>query len=1105
MEWLVIFGMAAYLYRLRTRVTSLEEGSERLRSTIAELRARLLEQPRTSARAEPVGAAQAPPRPETKPESPDDLHPEPPHTAPVLSPQLAEALRRPPGAVVPPAAAPPLRVPPVAPPVASEGAPTMPPTAPRAPAAPPLTRPPRPSTVAGPPEPPKPPFDWEKLIGVKLFSWIAGAALALAAVFFLRYSMDHGWLRPEIRMAIGLLVGIGLLVTCELKAARDFPQTANAMDAAGISILFATVFASFALWHLVPPTAAFALLILVAGAAVLLSLRRNSMYIALLGLLGGFSTPVLLSSGQDNPIGLFGYLLLLNAGLAWIAYKKRWPLLTALSMVFSTLYQWGWVMKFLTADKLPIAVGIFLLFPIFGVIAFAIGNAGHAPDGDDADSPLFSPSLFAQTARISAALPLLFSLYLAAVPAYGAHFGILYGFLFCLAAGLFVVSVTTGPQALHALGALSTVATFAIWFQTSYTAAAWPWILGIVSAFVLFYLAAPFIAGILQGGELRGVGALSVFAAPLLLFAFPLLMAIEPLAAAPGLPFGVLFVLLAACAAFAIIARAGPVHYIAALFALAAEAVWSSRHLDAEHLYAGLALYGVFGLFYVGTPILARRYKRAFEPAGAAGALTLASLGLLVFLASGSAAPSALWGMALLIAVLNVGLFLESTSEGMPLLSIVGTALSWVVLGIWWYSSDASAIVPALIVMAGFALLTMGGSAWARHQVGDGKNARGFDANIFMGLVGHVFVLFVVTRPELSIPPWPVFGALAVLDLAVLTAALYMRGGAVHLGATAVTAVILMLWTTSAVVSPWPQVAVLAAGVSAALAYGGLLLARRVGARDRAFDVAVAVAILLSQVVVLFAQMQKGSPDVYFLLGAAVVFVMAAMSLAWLDVDSHGWVAAAAVLPAGLGAAVWQQQHAAQQFWTLQLLIALPVYLLYVVYPLLLGRRAGASRSPYVATVLASVAFFFLGYDALVAGGFKAYIGALPVVQALLILPVLARLVQFEREQAQGARGLAALASGRLALVAAATLACVTVAIPLQLDKNWITIGWALEGAALVWLFRRIPHVGLMAAASALLGTTFVRLALNPAVLTYHARGGMPILNWYLYTYLVCA
>ena len=45
---------------------------------------------------------------------------------------------------------------------------------------------------------------------------------------------------------------------------------------------------------------------------------------------------------------------------------------------------------------------------------------------------------------------------------------------------------------------------------------------------------------------------------------------------------------------------------------------------------------------------------------------------------------------------------------------------------------------------------------------------------------------------------------------------------------------------------------------------------------------------------------------------------------------------------------------------------------------------------------------------------------------------------------------------GRLALVAGATLAFLTVAIPLQLRHQWITIGWALEGAAVAWLYTRI-------------------------------------------------
>lgn len=77
-------------------------------------------------------------------------------------------------------------------------------------------------------------------------------------------------------------------------------------------------------------------------------------------LVGGFATPALLSTGEDRPICLFSYLLLLNAGLAWVAYRKKWPHLTVLSTIFTTLFQWGWVMKFLTAAKLPLALGIFL-------------------------------------------------------------------------------------------------------------------------------------------------------------------------------------------------------------------------------------------------------------------------------------------------------------------------------------------------------------------------------------------------------------------------------------------------------------------------------------------------------------------------------------------------------------------------------------------------------------------------------------------------------------------------------------------------------------------------------------------------------------------------
>jgi len=110
-----------------------------------------------------------------------------------------------------------------------------------------------PPTPPGPPvqrpAPPAPPseaggFDWESLVGVRLFSAVAGIALVFAAIFFLRYSIERGWLQPPVRVAIGVILGVGLLVVCERRAARRYPITANALDAAAVGVLFATFFAA---------------------------------------------------------------------------------------------------------------------------------------------------------------------------------------------------------------------------------------------------------------------------------------------------------------------------------------------------------------------------------------------------------------------------------------------------------------------------------------------------------------------------------------------------------------------------------------------------------------------------------------------------------------------------------------------------------------------------------------------------------------------------------------------------------------------------------------------------------------------------------------------
>lgn len=1080
--------------RLRIRVTALEELVARQQRTIDELERRLRERPKP---AQPPQVVQPPAQPVAPtvapPPAPAVSPPPAPVTPPPVVPAPTPAVSPPPVPVMPPPVVPapaPIVTPRPEPTVTTTGSPESRAAASAMPAPFPPRVPPPPPAPPGE-TPAFAPFDWESVVGVKLFSAVAGIALVLAAVFFLRYSIDQGWLGPPVRVAIGIIVGVALLVVCERKAARQYPATANALDAAAIAILFATFFSAHALWQLVPAAAAFALLALVTAVAVLLSIRRDSLFIAVLGLVGGFATPALLSTGENRPVPLFAYLLLLNAGLAWVASRKKWPVLTVLTLVFTAIYQWGWVHRFLSASQLSLAMGIFLVFSIASFIALTASR--RAGGGSPADVALDRVGLGAS------AMPLVFAVYLAAVPAYGAHVGLLFGFLVLLDTGLFGIAVARSHEPLHAIGGVTTLLVFAIWLAVSYVSSAWITATAFAALLVVFYALAP-IGATRLGRPFSGIGSRAVYAAPMLLFVFPVIARIEPAVESPLVLFGTLFVLLAVIAWRALASEEAGLYFVAAFFALAAEASWSAAHLTIDRLGAASALYLGFGVFYLGVPIAARHVGRRLEPRGAPGALLLASLALLLFLASGLHAAAAIWGLALLLAILNAGLFIESAAGGLPWVSAAGGALSWLVLAVWWRNAAAIVgLLPSLLVVVGLTLVMLAGHAWAHAQrplveQSDRTARLGFQHGIYLGLVGHFFLFFIAQTPAWSTPPWPMLGSLAVLTLAVSAASLAVQASELHAAGVIAAAVVTLAWAHVTLQGAWAMVALVSIEVLVAYSLGWLSIAR--GARKATTIAAIgATAVLfIAELTVIDLAAVSGAPPLAIVTSAHVINLSLILALAW----NRRWpyVAPAAVAPAWLAVASWQAYHPQAAAWKGTLAMATALYAMFVAYPFVLHRRARDSRDPYLTAVAASAFFFFTARAAILQGGQTSIVGIVPVIEAAILALLLRQLLGI---QAPGARDV-----GRLALVAASALAFVTVAIPLQLSHQWITIGWALEGAALAWLYRRMPHRGLLYGSAALLAVVFVRLALNQAVFVYEPRG-MRVLNWYLYTYLVCS
>jgi uncharacterized membrane protein len=167
---------------------------------------------------------------------------------------------------------------------------------------------------------------------------------------------------------------------------------------------------------------------------------------------------------------------------------------------------------------------------------------------------------------------------------------------------------------------------------------------------------------------------------------------------------------------------------------------------------------------------------------------------------------------------------------------------------------------------------------------------------------------------------------------------------------------------------------------------------------------------------------------------------------------------------------------------------------IFALFPFVFRRRFGTHTGPWAIASLAGVVQFPLVYDVINRTWPNEFMGMVP---ALFALPPLLSLVLVLRSPSEDARARL----NQLAWFGGIALLFITLIFPIQFERQWLTVAWALEGAALLWLFHRVPHPGLRATGAALLVAAFVRLALNRAVLAYHVRSDTPILNWYLYTY----
>ena len=208
------------------------------------------------------------------------------------------------------------------------------------------------------------PRELEANIGLAWINRIAAVTLIFAAAFFFKYAVDNQWIGETGRVVLGVIAGFAALGGGEWAWRRDHRVYAQGVTALGISILYLSFYAAFAFYRLpsVPQSLAFCLMALTTAMGGTLAMRYNAAVISALALVGGFLTPVLLSTGEDRPWILFGYILLLNLGTLAVARAKRWRHLAPLALAGTSILYCAWFAGHFDASKQIVATTFALVY-----------------------------------------------------------------------------------------------------------------------------------------------------------------------------------------------------------------------------------------------------------------------------------------------------------------------------------------------------------------------------------------------------------------------------------------------------------------------------------------------------------------------------------------------------------------------------------------------------------------------------------------------------------------------------------------------------------------------------------------------------------------------
>lgn len=184
-------------------------------------------------------------------------------------------------------------------------------------------------------------FSLENFIGLRLINFIGIIVLVIGLSIGVKYAIDRNLISEGMRIALAYLAGI-ILFALSLQSKKKYTLFSALLLSGGMASLYFTTYAAYVYYNMLSFPLAFIIMIALTIYTVYEAIRYNRQEIALLGLVGAYGIPFLISKNADRADLFFLYISLINLGVIYLSVKKIWKTVGIVAQIITWILFIGW-------------------------------------------------------------------------------------------------------------------------------------------------------------------------------------------------------------------------------------------------------------------------------------------------------------------------------------------------------------------------------------------------------------------------------------------------------------------------------------------------------------------------------------------------------------------------------------------------------------------------------------------------------------------------------------------------------------------------------------------------------------------------------------------